>query len=110
MESKPIERGEHEEFRRTMEAKLSALHDEDVRLSKRITELEEDNAQINALTVSVQKLTDNIEHMRQLQEDEGKRLNAIEGRDGEMWRKVTSYIITAVIGLVLGFIFTQIGL
>ena len=93
-----------------MEAKLSALHDEDVRLSKRITELEEDNAQINALTVSVQKLTDNIEHMRQLQEDEGRRLNAIEGRDGEMWRKVTSYIITAVIGLVLGFIFTQIGL
>lgn len=57
----------------------------------------------------MQKLTDNIEHMRQLQEDEGKRLSTIEGRDGEMWRKVLSYTITAIISIVLGFIFVQIG-
>ncbi len=106
----PLPRGEHEEFRRTVEAKLSALHDEDVRLSKRLTDVEEDNAQINALTVSVQKLTDNIEHMRQLQEDEGKRLSAIEGRDGEIWRKVLSYTVTAVISLILGAVFAQIGI
>lgn len=29
---------------------------------------------------------------------------------GEMWRKVTGYVATAVIGIVVGFIFTQIGL
>ncbi|MCC8110368.1 MAG: hypothetical protein LIO74_01660 [Ruminococcus sp.] len=57
----------------------------------------------------MQKLTDNIEHMRQLQEDEGKRLSTIECRDGEMWRKVLSYTITAIISIVLGFIFAQIG-
>lgn len=105
----PITRAEHEEFRRTVEARLSSLHDEDVRLSKRLTDVEEDNAQINALTLSVQKLTDNIEHMRQLQEDEGKRLSAIEGRDGEMWRKVLSYTLTAVISIVIGYIFSMIG-
>lgn len=81
-----------------------------MRLNKRMSAIEADNRQINALTVSVQKLTDNIEHMRQLQETESKRLSAIEGRDGEMWRKVVAYIITAVVGIVIGFIFTQIGM
>lgn len=106
----PITRAEHEEFRRTVNAELEKLEAEDTRLSKRVNVLESDNRQIQELTVSVQKLTDSIENMRQLQEDEGKRLNAIEGRDGEMWRKVMSYTVTAIISIVLGFIFAQIGL
>ena len=44
------------------------------------------------------------------QEKEGKRLEVLEGRDGEMWRKVVGYIITAVIGIVIGFVFHQIGM
>lgn len=104
-----ITRAEHEEFRRTVNAEFERMTAEDNRINKRLTTLENNNRQIQELTVSVQKLTDNIEHMRQLQEDEGKRLNAIEGRDGEMWRKVLSYTITAIISIVLGFIFAQIG-
>lgn len=106
----PLTRAEHEEFRKTVNADIKRLEAEDTRLNKRLTELENDNRQIQELTVNVQKLTDSIEHMRQLQEDEGNRLKAIEGRDGEMWRKVLSYTITAVISIVLGFIFAQIGL
>ncbi|MCC8066399.1 MAG: hypothetical protein LIO94_04775 [Clostridiales bacterium] len=106
----PVTRAEHEEFRRTVNAEFAKMEAEDTRLSKRVSELESDNRQIQQLTVSVQKLTDNIENMRKLQEDEGKRLNAIEDRDGEMWRKVVSYTVTAVISIVLGFIFAQIGL
>ena len=41
---------------------------------------------------------------------QGKRLETLENRDGEMWRKVVGYIVTAVIGIVLGFVFTQIGM
>ncbi len=106
----PITRAEHEEFRNTVNANFQKLEAEDTRLNKRLTELESDNRQITQLTVSVQKLTDNIENMRKLQEDEGKRLSAIEGRDGEMWRKVVSYTATALISIVLGFIFAQIGM
>ncbi|MCC8128295.1 MAG: hypothetical protein LIO92_13045 [Clostridiales bacterium] len=106
----PITRAEHEEFRKTVNADIKRLEAEDTRLNKRVSELENDNRQITELTVSVQKLTDNIESMRQLQEDEGKRLSAIEGRDGEMWRKILSYTITAVISLIIGAVFAQIGI
>ena len=39
-----------------------------------------------------------------------KKLEKLEGRDGELWRKVTGYVITAVIGIVLGFVFRHIGM
>lgn len=44
------------------------------------------------------------------QEAQGKRLVSLENKDGEMWRKVVGYVVTTVIGIVVGFVFTQIGL
>ncbi len=106
----PITRAEHEEFRRTVAAEISRLAAEDKRLSARVTDLEDDNAKLDTLTIAVQKLTDSIEQMRQLQENESRRLEVIEGRDGEMWRKVVGYLVTTVLGVVVGYICTQIGL
>lgn len=106
----PITRAEHEEFRRTVNANLEKLEAEDTRLSKRVTSLENDNRQIQELTINVQKLTDSIENMRQLQEDETKRLTEIEGRDGKMWRSVISHIATTVIGIIIAYVFMQIGM
>ena len=65
---------------------------------------------MSALATSVEKLATNMEGMVKEQERQGKRLEALEGRDGEMWRKIVGYIITAVIGIILGFIFRQIGM
>ncbi len=106
----PITRAEHEEFRRAMEAENKRLADEDNRQNKRIEVLEENVRQIGALTTSVEKLALSMESMVKEQEQQGKRLEILESRDGEKWRQVTGYVITAVIGIVLGFIFTQIGL
>ncbi|MCD8097004.1 MAG: hypothetical protein LUE31_03005 [Lachnospiraceae bacterium] len=98
-----ISRKEHEEFCKRME-------EEDHRQNKRIDILEDTTRQINSLTTSVEKLALSLESMVKEQEAQGKRLEALEGRDGEMWRKVVGYVITAVIGIVLGYIFTQIGM
>lgn len=98
-----IERHEHEEFCKRMEAEHN-------RQNKRIAELEENVREIGDLTASVNKLAVNMENMLRNQERQGKRLEALEGRDGEMWRKVVGYVVTAVIGIVVGFIFTQIGM
>lgn len=106
----PITPREHEEFRNTVLAEFKRLDAEDVRLNKRLTNVEENTKQLTALTITVQKLADNIEQMCKTQEQEGKRLTELEGRDGEMWRKVIGYVITAIIGIVVGFIFTQIGM
>lgn len=99
----PITRAEYEEYQKRMEQ-------EDHRQNRRIEQLEENTKQINALTVSIEKLAQSVESMVKEQEAQGKRLVSLESRDGEMWRKVVGYVVTAVIGIVLGFVFTQIGM
>lgn len=99
----PITRAEHEEFRKRLE-------EENKRQDKRIELLEESVREMGALTTSVEKLAQSMECMVKEQEKQGKRLEVLEGRDGEMWRKVVGYIATAVIGIIIGFVFTQIGM
>jgi len=105
----PITRPEHDEFCRRMEAENKRLADEDKRQNRRIDELEETVHQIGALTTSVEKLATNMEIMVKKQEQQGKRLETLEARDGEKWRQVTGYIVTAVISIVLGFVFAHLG-
>lgn len=103
MEEGAISRAEHEEFARRQD-------EENKRQNRRIDLLEESTKQIGELTASIQKLTASIESMVKEQGQHEKRLETLESRDGENWRKVTGYIITAVIGIVIGFIFKQIGM
>ena len=88
----PITRAEYEEYQKRMEQ-------EDHRQNRRIEQLEENTKQINALTVSIEKLAQSVESMVREQEAQGKRLVSLESKDGEMWRKVVGYVITAVIGI-----------
>ena len=105
-----ITRAEHEEFAKRMVSENQRLADENSRQNHRIDLLEENVRGMSALATSVEKLATNMEGMVKEQERQGKRLEALEGRDGEMWRKIVGYIITAVIGIILGFIFRQIGM
>ncbi len=106
----PITRAEHEEFCRRMEAENKRLADEDKRQNHRIDELEDNVRQISSLAASTEKLAVNMENMLKVQEQQGERLERLESRDGEMWRKVMGYIVTAVIGAVITLVFTQIGM
>lgn len=98
-----VTRAEYEEYQKRIE-------DEEHRQNRRLEQLEENTKQINALTVSIEKLAQSVESMVKEQEAQGKRLVSLESRDGEMWRKVTGYVVTAIIGIVVGFLFTQIGM
>lgn len=106
----PISRAEHEEFARRMESENQRLKDEDARQNKRLDLLEESVREMSALATSVEKLATNMEGMVKVQEQQGTRLTALEGRDGEMWRKVVGYVVTAILGIVIGFVFTQLGM
>lgn len=98
-----ITRAEHEEFRRRMEEAHR-------RQDKRLELLEENTKQIGSLTLSVSKLAQSIETMCKEQKQQGERLETLENRDGEKWRKVVGYAVTAVIGIILGFLAKQIGI
>ena len=106
----PISRAEHEEFAKRMESENQRLKDEDTRQNKRLDLLEESVREMSALATSVEKLATNMAGMVKVQEQQGKRLETLEGRDGEMWRKGVGYIVTAVLGIVIGFAFRQIGI
>ena len=76
----------------------------------RIALLEESVSKMGALSTSVEKLALSMESMVKEQEKQGKRLEALESRDGEMWRKVVGYVVTVVVGAFLGYVLTKIGL
>ena len=98
-----LRRHEHEEFAKGVDR-------EQVRQNKRIADLEVTVRQINNLTLSVQKLAINMEHMLVNQTEQNKRLEELENRDGEKWRSISMYVLTALIGAVIGFVLKQAGL
>lgn len=98
-----ISRAEHEEFAKRIE-------EENHRQNRRIEILEKNMQQLAALTSSVEKLAYSIEGMVKEQESQGNRLEKLESKDGEKWRSVSSYVITIIIGLMLGYIFQQAGM
>ena len=99
----PITRAEHEEFRRRLE-------EENKRQDKRLELLEESVREIGALTTSVEKLAQSVESMVKEQERQGERLEALENRDGENWRKLMGYIAAALASGVVGFFLARLGM
>ncbi len=99
----PITRAEHEEFRRRLE-------EENRRQDRRIEILEANVMEMGELTTTVAKLAVNMESMLKVQGRQDERLTALESRDGELWRKVLGYAITAVLGGLIGFVFTRLGM
>ena len=97
-----ITRAEHTEFC----ARLAA---ENNRQNRRIEILEGTTKQISELTTSVQKLAMSVESMVKEQSRQGERLETLENRDGEMWRKVSGYVLPAILGIAIGVLAKQIG-
>ena len=86
------------------------MEDENKRQDARLAALEDSVKEIQSLANSVASLAGSMERMTKEQEKQGKRLESLEQRDGEMWRKVVGYAVTAAVGIVLGFLFRQIGI
>lgn len=97
----PISRGEHEEFAKRIDA-------QEKRQDKRLEMLENTVREIGALTLSVQRLAQSIESMVEEQERQGRRLQALEDRDGEKWRKLMGYIATALTSGAVTLLLSQI--
>lgn len=106
----PISRGEHEAFKDWVQTNIQRLEEEDKRQNHRIDSLEDDVKHTGALATSVERLAVNMESMVKEQEKQGKRLETLEKRDGEKWRKVVETVITVVVSGVVGFILAHIGM
>ena len=80
------------------------------RIDKRITLLEAQSKQITDIAISVRELATSVKSMAEEQRTQRNKLDNLEARDGQMWRNVLGYVITAIIGIVLGFVFNHLGI
>lgn len=97
-----ITRHEHEEY-------VKRIEQEHKGMNARIKDLETEVKEIADLTISINKLALSVDSMAREQKKQREQLESLKARDGERWRTVTTYIITAVIGILIGFVFKQIG-
>lgn len=100
----------HEEF-------AKRVSEENNRQNHRIEALENTLSRLLNMSVSVEKLATNMEHMvkeqaRQCEnlEDQSERIRKLEDRDGEMWRKIVSHIVISVVSIAIGYIACKLGL
>ena len=98
-----ITRLEYEEHNLRME-------DEHKRQNRRIEQLEKDSKTQTQTLVVIERIAVSVENMQNELSDQGKRLDELESHDGEMWRKVIGYVVSSIVGAVICFIFTQIGM
>lgn len=103
MDEPCVTRVEYKEFVKRME-------DEHERQNARLRLLEEQTKQFTDIALSVRELAISIKQMAETQKEQGERLEKLEGQDGEMWRKVVGYVITAIVGAAVGFMLKQIGM
>lgn len=93
----------HDEFAKRME-------DEHTRQNKRIANLEIKFEENNKLLSSVERLAISVENMQKQLTTQGLKIDELESRDGESWRKFVGYVISAVVGGVIVFVFKQLGM
>lgn len=93
--SSPISRAEHEEFRRRIEA-------EEHRQNRRLEELEETVRQIQALTISVERLAISVQNMTSEQKRQGERLDQLEAEPAKNWSTLKSAALGALATIVVG--------
>lgn len=86
------------------------LKEEDGRQNKKIGELEVRVAQINSLTLSVEKMAYNMDGMLKQLAEQSERMKKLEGRDGEYWKKVINAAITGIVGGLVVFAMGKLGL
>lgn len=97
-----ITRQEHEEFTRRMESENQRIRDENERQNKRISVIENTIQQINSLTISVERMATNMEHMLEVLKNQGDRLDKLESEPVETGKQIKMAIITSAISTVVG--------
>ena len=51
-----------------------------------------------------------MENMQKEVSEQGRKLEELESRDGQMWRKVSGYVVTTILGILIAYVFNQIGI
>lgn len=87
-----------------VKAEFERIRDEDIRQNHRIEKLEDNVKEIHQITLSVEKMAINMEHMLAEIQNQGIRLSKIEAEPADRWNNATKTIIAAVLGAVVAYL------
>ena len=76
----------------------------------RLVRLEDTVEKIQSLTISVEKMAVSIDTMAKEISKQGEKLERIEAKPANNWDKLVWIIISAVVGIAVGFLLTSIGI
>lgn len=103
-----ITRQEHEEFARRMDTENARLAEEDRRQNHRIDDLEESVKEIHKLTVSMERMSANMQSMLEAIERQGKliekqtnRIDDIEREPTKDSKQIKMSIITTIVSAIV---------
>ena len=94
-------------YRVELDEIIKRLDAENERQNHRLNALEETVNQIHSLATSVEKLALGVQNTVDELKKHSARLETLESRDGEMWRKVIGYILTAIASTAATIFFSQ---
>ena len=111
----PITRAEHEAFSDLMKAENKRIEEENIRQNKRLEMLESNMQQIitqqlTTLTATIERLNLSVSNILKEQSEISERLKKLENRDGETWRTIVKYALTAVVGGITTFVVATLGM
>lgn len=92
------------------DARLARVDDENNRQNHRLDTLEKNGESLNDLVVSVKELAMSVKQMQEELKRQGQRLDRIEEEPAEKWKKFTWLVVTGLVGAVIGFLASKLGL
>ena len=93
----------HEEFSKRVDEHFD-------RIDARLAILEKEMKSYSELAMNIERLSISTEKMCDEMQRHGKRLEALENRDGEKWRATAQTVLTVVIGAVIGYLLSLAGI
>ena len=98
-----VTRIEYEEYKLRMQSEHEHMH-------KVLVQLEESSRQHGELLITIQGMSITQSGMLEEQRRQSARIEALEAKDGKMWRRVAEHAVTVAVGAFLCYIFTSAGL
>lgn len=90
--------------------RLKRVDDENNRQNHRLDLLEKNSNSLNDLVVSVRELALSVKQMQEELKRQGDRLTEIEKEPADKWKRLTWLVVTGLVGAVIGFLASKLGL
>lgn len=99
---------EYNSYKEVVHKEHEILVHENNRQNERLALLESKMEGIKDLTLSINTLATDMKYMLEELKAQGKRLESLETRDGDMWRSILKSAVTGIVALIIGFVFGQL--